>query len=188
MQVLVKLSIAAVILSITWASLFGWGMAVRRFSRDPEGLAPVTVALGLSAILAIGGVLNLDRIAFAPALWLVVGVGLVACVVQVIPALFRMKRSALFDESGWSEDAFASGFVAIVIAFTIATQLPPEAFNIHDHFQKYFAHPVRLATGTVSGSPLSALGTETLGGQALLHAIVLSLFPIEFINGADAVF
>ena len=191
-MILTKFLMAAAALAIGWASLFGWGMLVRRLSRIPEGSAPVTVALGLSAILAVGGVLNLARIAFAPALWLVVGAGLVACAVQIIPALSRIKLSSLSQArgwSGWSEDTLAGGFIAVVIGFTVATQLPPQAFNYHDDFQKYFAHPVRmLATGTLFGSPLSALGSETPGGQAFLHAMALAFFPIPFINGADAVF
>ena len=45
-----------------------------------------------------------------------------------------------------------------------------------------------LQTGTLFGSPLSALGSETLGGQAVLHAIALNHFPVQYINGVDAVF
>ena len=191
-MILAKFLMAAAALAIAWASLFGWGILVRRLSRIRTGSGPVTVAIGLSAILAVGGVLNLARISFAPALWLVVGAGLVACAVHIIPALSGIKLSSLSQARGWSgwrEDALAGGFIAMVIGFTVATQLPPEAFNYHDDFQKYFAHPVRmLATGTLFGSPLSALGSETLGGQAFLHAIVLAFFPIPFINGADAVF
>jgi hypothetical protein len=44
-----------------------------------------------------------------------------------------------------------------------------------------------LATGTLAGGPLNALGSETLGGLSLLHGMVLSVFPIAYINGVDAV-
>src|SRR5262249_48389116 len=58
-----------------------------------------------------------------------------------------------------------------------------------DDLEKYLVHPVRmLATGTLSGSPLSALGSETLGGQAFLHGFVLSAFPLPYVNGVDSVF
>lgn len=73
--------------------------------------------------------------------------------------------------------------VALVAVFA------PRAFNFHDDFQKYFAYPTRmLATGTLAGSTLSALGSETLGAQSFLHALVLSVLPIGYINGVDAVF
>jgi hypothetical protein len=79
--------------------------------------------------------------------------------------------------------------IAVIMYFTVQTQLPPKVFNWHDDFEKYFAHPVRmLQTGTLFGSPLSALGSETFGGQAVLHGIVLNHFPIPYINGVDAVF
>ncbi|MCE9556679.1 MAG: hypothetical protein K8T91_25295 [Planctomycetes bacterium] len=79
--------------------------------------------------------------------------------------------------------------VAFVVGFTIITQLPPRIFNYHDDFEKYFGHSVRmLETGTLFGSPLSALGMETLGGQAVLHGVVSNHFPLEYINGVDAVF
>ena len=63
-------------LLVACASLYGWGMAVRRFAHAEGGSRPVTMALGLAALLPIGGLLNLIRFATPVALWLVVGVGL----------------------------------------------------------------------------------------------------------------
>ena len=61
--------------------------------------------------------------------------------------------------------------------FTIATQLPPSIYNFHDDYQKYFAYPVRMVeTGTVFGSPLSAMGLQTLGAQAFLDGFVVGVF------------
>ena len=45
-----------------------------------------------------------------------------------------------------------------------------------------------LQTGTLFGSPLSALGSQTLGGQAFLHGFILAFFPIRYLNGLDALF
>ena len=79
-MILAKFLMAAAALAIAWASLFGWGILVRRLSRIRTGSGPVTVAIGLSAILAVGGVLNLARISFAPALgWLLAPASLPAC-------------------------------------------------------------------------------------------------------------
>jgi hypothetical protein len=79
--------------------------------------------------------------------------------------------------------------IAAVILFTVATQLPPAVYNFHDDYQKYFAYPVRmLQTGTVFGSPLSAIGLQTLGAQAFLDGFVLAFFPIRYVNAVDAVF
>lgn len=74
-----------------------------------------------------------------------------------------------------------------VLIFTIVTQVPPRAYNFHDDFQKYFAHPVRmLETGTVFGSPLNDIGLDTLGGQAFLDGFAVGFFPIQYINGVGA--
>jgi hypothetical protein len=77
--------------------------------------------------------------------------------------------------------------VIVVLSFVAATQFPPAAFNIYDDLEKYFAFPTRmLTTGTLAGSPLNALGSETLGGQAWLQGFFLALLPIPYINGFDA--
>ena len=138
--------------------------------------------------MTVGGFANLLRIAFAPTLWMIFAIGL---------AMFAYHRwrlgfawpAALNEKSGCIELFLSATVIAGVIIFTVATQARPKEFNNLDDFEKYFAHPVRmLATGTLSGSPLSALGSESFGGQAFLHGFVLSAFPISYINGVDAVF
>jgi hypothetical protein len=172
------------------ASLFGWGTIVRRLGKMAGGTWPVTVGLGLSAVLLVGGVVNDARIAFATTL---AGI----TIVGVLFAIFHLARSKVrtadlfrpdWTRMTWIEAGLVAAFIAVAIGFTIATQLPPDVLNFHDDLQKYFAHPVRqLETGTLYGSPLSALGSETLGGIAFLQSFVLAIAPIEFINGADAV-
>jgi hypothetical protein len=156
-----------------------------------NGTWPVTIALGLGLVLVIGGIVNVARIAFAATVWSIAIAGLLFAIVH----LKRSVRSRLmfirpgWDRMTWIEAASVGTFIALAISLTIATQLPPDVFNFPDDLQKYFAHPVRqLQTGTLYGSPLSALGSETLGGIAFLHSFVLSIAPIEFINGVDAVF
>lgn len=168
------------LLVLAAAALHGWGTALAAITRLPRVAAPVTVALGLAAVLALGGVLNLLRIAVAPALALVAVAGLVLWARAVRASGGSLPPRPL---------APALAVAALAIAFAIVTQLPPALFNHHDDLEKYFAHPVRmLATGSLYGSPLSALASETLGGMAFLHAFVVAAFPIQYINGVDAVF
>ena len=44
-----------------------------------------------------------------------------------------------------------------------------------------------LQTGTVYGSPISAMGAENLGGLAFVQSIALLWLPIRAINGVDAI-
>jgi len=166
-------------------SLYGWGLLLHRLAKHPSGNWAVTITAGLGAIIFLGGVFNLLRFAYG---WtfdilLLIGVTLAVKYHKFKPNPLRKSKSE------WFYLALLGLFIAAIMYFTVQTQLRPKVFNWHDDFEKYFAHPVRmLQTGTLFGSPLSALGSETLGGQAVLHGIVLNHFPIPYINSVDAVF
>jgi len=179
---------ALILLLLAAASLFGWGSLTRRLTRTSSGPWPTTIGLGLAAIVVVGGVVNLLRVAYAPVLLIIFIVGLV--VFRFHAKSFRPRQPSVWkSRSAVFELSLVALLIATVTLFTILTQVPPRAFNFHDDLEKYFAHPVRmLATGTLYGSPLSALGSETLGGQAFLHGFVLAAFPIQYINAVDALF
>lgn len=157
--------------------LYGWGWAARRALRAGSKGWPATVAAGMAAVVFLGGVLNLARLAhpWALACVVIVGVGL------GIAAAVSGERPSV---------SFVALIPAVaVVAFVVLTQLPPRAYNFHDDYQKYFVHPVRmLETGTVFGSPLNDIGLDTLGGQAFLDGFAVAFFPIRYINGVDAAF
>ena len=173
------------------ASLAGWGSLLEHLCRRRGQSAALRVALGFSAVLALGGVLNCTGLVSRPVLGAIVVVGL-----ALLGWLGRHSdwgptpETAAKEGGRWPRrvEAILVGMVIIgVIGFTVWTQLPPRALNFHDDFQKYLAHPVRqLDTGTLRGSPLSALGSETLGGMAYLHAFALASAPIGYANGIDA--
>jgi hypothetical protein len=166
-------------------SLYGWGLLSYRLAKHPPRNWVVTITVGLGAIIFLGGVFNLLRFAYG---WtfdilLLIGVALTVKYHKFKPESLRKS------ESEWFCLAVLGLLLTVIMYFTVQTQLAPKVFHWHDDFEKYFAHPVRmLQTGTLFGSPLSALGSETLGGQAVLHGIVLNHFPIPYINGVDAVF
>jgi hypothetical protein len=162
-------------IAVATLMLWGWGSAFQRMFGLERANWPATVAVGLAAVVFLGGILNLARLAVPWALALVAASGIYLALRERI--VFEMPAAPV------------ALVVAVVMIFTIATQLPPGMYNGHDDFQKYFAYPVRmLETGTVFGSPLSAMGTQTLGAQAFLDAFVVALFPIVYINGVDAIF
>ena len=158
--------------------LYGWGWAARRILRAEAALWSATAAAGMAAVVFIGGLLNLARIAFPWALGCLAAAGIALGVVALLK-----ERPRKFEVS-----ALAWFIVPVaVLIFTIVTQVPPRAYNFHDDFQKYFGHPVRmLETGTVFGSPLNDIGVDTLGGQAFLDGFAVAFFPIQYINGVGA--
>jgi hypothetical protein len=138
------------------------------------------MALGLAAAIFLGGVLNLARLAFP---WALFGMVL-AGAAFALPAVLRGCRGGL----SWTRSLVLVP-IAVVLWFTIATQLPPRVYNCYDDFQKYFAYPVRMIeTGTLLGSPFNGLGSETLGGEAFLHGFAAATLPLSYLNGVDAVF
>ncbi len=165
-------------------ALWGWGILCQRLVKYPVRNWAVTIIFGLGVIIFLGGVLNLLRLAYG---WAFDGLLLVGI---ALAFKYRRFRPQLPQDVGeWLHLAILCAPVVLIMVFTVKTQLPPQAFNYHDDFEKYFAHSVRmLQTGTLFGSPLNALGSETLGGQAALHAIAINHFPIQYINGVDAVF
>ena len=167
---------ASVLVLIAAAMFVGWGWAFLKLFRLGLRDWARTAVIGMAALVCIGGILNLARLAYPSALAAIAGTGLVL-------AVFAW-REGFEGSSSW----LAIAVSAAIVIFTIATQLPPSIYNFHDDFQKYLAYPVRMVeTGTVFGSPLSAMGLQTLGAQAFLHGFVVAFFPIIYINGVDAV-
>lgn len=176
--------LSAVVMLIAAWLVWGLGhMTLRKCGRNAP--FPVCMGVGLAVLIFAGGILNCAHIARAPALWTV---AVIMAVVSFLEAR-HFKFEPIEGRAAWIE-LISAGFVIIVVTgFAIHTQLPPRVFNCDDDFQRYFSHPVSmLATGTVLGSPLGGMGSTTLGAQAFLQGFVLSVLPIGYINGVDAVF
>lgn len=157
----------------------GYGWFVTRLLRQPVPRPEWALVLGVATTVVIGGILNALSLATQHVIWGVVVGGAGGGV-----AYFFNRPGKI----AFLQKIEVSGLIVTAIGFAASTQLRPSVYNFGDDFMKYFTHPVRmLQTGTVFGSPLSAIGSETLGGQAMLHSLLLCVFPIEYINGVDAV-
>jgi hypothetical protein len=174
-------------------ALYGWGWAFRKIFGMAAGTWAVTLALGLASVIFLGGILNAARLAYPAALMFLVFAGLVLAL-GAWHSRFR-SWSAFSGELREAVSARQWYLLAIgapillILVFVIATALPPAAYNTIDDYGKYFFHPVRmLAYGTLYGSSLSDLGSETLGGKAFLDGFIASLFPLKYLNASDAVF
>ena len=168
-------------------SLLGWGIFFRNItdSSSSHDNTTVTIILGLALWIFIGGILNLLSLAYPFALDSIFIVGLIFFLFKFKTLLLEFPRER--DKKIYALTLFTLIFV--IMGFVITTQLPPDAYNFHDDYEKYFAHPQRmLQTGTLFGSPLSAIGLETMGGQAFLHGFILTHFSVEMLNGLDSVF
>lgn len=169
--------------AVAGVSLWGWGRLVRRLARTGPWTIMLTVAVGLAAVLFVGGLLNVAHLARRPAIDAVVIAGLALTFASWWKSKGRtslpVTRTALL----------AAVPVVAVGCFLAVHLLPQAAFNLHDDFEKYMAHPVEmLATGAMAANPLDSLGAETLGGQAFLHAFVAAHFPLTYLGAVDGFF
>ena len=178
MQVL--LAVAAVV----GCTALLWGVGALLQGRGDRQLPSITsIGVGLSVLIFAGGLINLFKAAYAPALWLL----LAAAAVCLLFAGWRIKFAALPSKANL-ELGLAAIVFAVVTALNAYVQINPAIFNWYDDHEKYFAYPVRmLATGTLAGSPLDSLGSQTLGALPFLQGFVLSAFPIGYINWVDAI-
>src|SRR5271166_2494919 len=111
------------VMTVATLMLWGWGSAFQRVFRLERGPWPATAAVGMAAVVFLGGILNLARLAGPWALTLVVVAGI----------SLALREGIVFEMPPVS----VSVLVVVVMAFTIATQLPPGMYNGHDDFQKY---------------------------------------------------
>jgi hypothetical protein len=167
------------LLALAWCALvamaaLGWGRILGWIAGRPAGPWPTTAGIGLAALVCAGGVLNLARLALAPSLVALLAVGVLAFL-----ASLRRCRPALPAGRAARLELLLTGAIVLGAAgLAAATIAAPRVFNFHDDLQKYLGHPVRmLATGTLAAEPLSALGFETLGGQAFLTGCCWRSFP-----------
>lgn len=176
---------AFLLIGIFSSSLFGWGIAFKRLAKMDFGNVAVTVMLGFALWIFIGGILNLLRLAYPIVLDSMVVSGFIFFLFQYKVFIRNIPRERTLQ-------LYALTFFIMTIAiigFVISTLLPPDAYNFHDDYEKYFSHPVRmLQTGTLFGSALSAMGSQTMGAQAFLHGFILNHFSVEMLNGFDLVF
>src|SRR5689334_14485478 len=121
MASLVQFGVSIGTLMLSAVSLFGWGTAVRHLAKMANGSWPVTIGLGLGAILMLGGLLNVARLAFAWILWSLTAAGVAFAIVY----LARSWRSTLvamretWGRPAWIEAASAGIFIALATGFAI---------------------------------------------------------------------
>lgn len=162
-------------------ALFGWGRGVGRALRLPVYAAPLSAAVGLAWVVVLGGVLNLGAWAVRPSQWIVLGAGLALAALEL-----RRLRWSVLREKPRALTLMAACVWTLSVVACAASVFPTPTFNYHDDYQKYFAHAARLLqTGSVAGSSLSAIGFETLGGQAFLHTFVLNVAGFDMLNAVD---
>jgi hypothetical protein len=175
-----QIEIFLIVVVAAAVSLAGWGWTVTQLAGSPGLPVALVAAVGMAALLFLGGMLNLARCAVPHAIdgLVLMGLGLAGLALYRNRARFTVK---------WRPDHAVTILGMGAVGFIVLRHLTPQsAFNWNDDFERYFSYPVRmLQTGTVGGNPLGYMGVDTLGGQAFLQTFLVRYFPIEYIGSLD---
>jgi hypothetical protein len=166
---------------------YGWGRPVVRWAYgDVHPYPAFSVAVGVSLLTALGGLLNLFHIAYAPLLGATLLAGFVFAIATI--RRHRVERSGAPDSLDRGEWVVRVALLALAVFFA-ATLIPSQAFNFHDDFHTYFARPLRmLVTGSLGGDEFELLGVDSLGAQSYWHGVFIFAADPSWLNGFDAVF
>jgi hypothetical protein len=178
-------------------SSYGLGLATMKWAvRDETNSFPLLTVIGVGCLIVMGGIMNLTGIAYPPAMYFLLLLGLMFFVI-FFPQRFKMvqllSRLSTPTDSTKNTNPLAlllpPLLVTLAVIFFAVTLLPTNVFNFGDDFQTYIPRPERmLQTGTLAGDPYEVLGLDSLGAQAFLQGFFLLKLPIEYLPGFDAVF
>lgn len=183
-------------------SFIGYGALLRRllFTADDCGWAN-QAAWGMACVVVAGGVFNLLNAISRPLLLILVTCGVVMTVLDLL-----VRRTSVTDRFSsfrayMREHPIAcalklachGAIIALAaIQYLASTDLIPVAehsgtYNLMDNLEGYFIFPKQmLDAGGITPDPFNNLRLQNgLGGQSILHALVLALFDFKNIDIVD---
>ena len=166
-------------------SMYGWGHIF--FLKPLSNYISANIVIGMSVTLFIGGILNNFNLANESIIKIIFYLGFVLFLTKIIINLNFLKNLILIKN--FKKNYYVLLLPIILLIISIFSSINPDAYNYHDDFQKYFIHPIKmLETGSVFGGTLSAIGKQSLGGQAFFQSFFLSFIGLSAINIFDSVF
>ena len=130
-SIMTFISSVGIVLAVCIA-LYGWGLLFHRIVRYPVENWVLVITTGLGAVIFLGGVFNLLRLAYG---WVFDSLLIVGIVLAGMYSKFRPKLRRIKDE--WFQTAILGLLIAVIMSFTVKTQVPPKAFNWNDDLEKY---------------------------------------------------
>ena len=172
-------------------SIYGWGLWLARTAcRDARGFNGLILALGLTALSLIGGLLNLFHAAFAVSLDILTALGLMLFIAHLAASWRAAAVSSPTPDE--AQDTFSEGALLVgillagVLFFHCLYLLPSRTINIFDDFFLYLVSPVRaLQTGTLAGNPFESSGATTLGVPAFFQSFIAAHFALDYVPAFD---
>lgn len=186
---------AIVIVALYSAALFGWGLiALRVTANEQQHPFSYTLAVGIAALIFLGGILNAAGLAYSKVLLGLLIVGWITAFHFLVTEIQQHENRAtilsdVLDRfSRPTPETISYILLALLSIFLIHNLLPSQSFNFHDDYHTYIPRIEAMAAmGTLGGNPLALIGVDSLGAQQYMQAFVTSVFGFRYVNGFDAV-
>lgn len=173
-----------VLIVLSWV---GWGSALAMLLFPRRRLDwGLRAALGMAAVLALGGILGAVKWVSSGSIVALVTVGLIALAFDEVRfGKMDVRRARLFARRAspvtWLGLAFAWGCLTLRVVGSIADN----GANVWDDKISYFEFPVQfLGSGTLD-EPFSLHRILSLGGQPFLGAMVLARATVWNLHAVD---
>lgn len=172
-------------------SLLGWGGIVNYALGKKQSLDwGHKAALGVAFTVFFGGILNVTWTISKPIIFIYLGIGLLACLIQIYQERASVVNSFLNYGKDCRKDKLLLIGTVIVLGLILlryAGSITANHFNPHDDYQGYFVFPKKmLQLGSISLEPFNARRLVVLGGQSFLDSFIVSVFPEKHLNIMDA--
>jgi hypothetical protein len=177
-------------------SFIGWGKAIgkRLAPGIPHGWAEAA-AVGMAAVIGLSGILNLLQLISKAFLFVLVLSGIAFAVVLAFREYqSKRKEPAISAKSHRWFDVAIYSIITVVSLYIFCGTLAmygfdamSGGFNGHDDTHAYLAFPYQmLEHGGLFEDPFNERRmVSSLGGQSFLHALVLTVLPVESLKIAD---
>lgn len=166
-------------------SMYGWGSILS--NKLSINYVSIKIVVGMALILFLGGVLNVLKISFKQTIDIIFLLGLIFSIIKIYKSIHNKEFFNIFRNI--NKKYFIFFLPTILLIIHIIFSLNPGSYNVYDDLQKYFVHPIKmLETGSVFGSTLSSMGSQTLGGQAFFQSFFISWLGINSFNIFDNIF
>ncbi len=168
---------------------YGLGNGIRRFALRTLPL-PVAfeIALGLAALIFIGGLLNAAGYAYGIAIDAICGLGTLLGLLQAWRALTcRDEIQPAYEGAPRQYGAVYATLIAVVGFYAWFT-VPSFNFNAHDDYAQYLFRPLHmLSYGSLGANWFDSTGSDSLGAQSWMQAFFLHRLTIDYATAFDGV-
>lgn len=169
-------------------AIVGYGTLVQRALHGEARDLAYSAALGVAALIVMGGILNALGLAYGPAIDIVLFGGTAIALALFARLMVSAEGRAQVADAGRRALRWPAAWLVVVcFAFTAFFFAPTSSYNPHDDMAQYLTRPyVMMTFGSIGANWFDSTGADSLGVQSWLQAFFLRYLPLGYANAVDA--